>query len=149
MIKPAATTARADVAQSASADPRNTDHFDVPVAAIAYFAISATLKVSFRRRAVRIDWLGAVLLSLSLGSLIVGLDRGHRGWFRTPVLLLLGLSIIAMVAFFTHEARAAEPIIPLRLFKHRVFAIASAMGFCAGVLMYGTQQFLPIQFRYT
>ena len=121
--------------------------FNVPIAAIAFIAISSTLKVTFRRRAVRIDGLGAVLLSASLGSLVLGLDRGRHGWFRGPVMLLFGLSIVTMIVFLTHEARAAEPIIPMRLFKNPVFAIASSMGFCVGSLTYGAQQFLPIQFQ--
>ena len=49
--------------------------------------------------------------------------------------------------FFAEERRAKEPIIPLRLFSNKVFAIASAMGFLAGSLSYGAQQFLPLQFQ--
>lgn len=121
--------------------------FNVPIGAVAFIAISATLKVTFRRRASRIDWLGAVLLSASLGSLVLALDRGRHGWLRGPVMVLFGLSAVTMMLFLAHEARAPEPIIPLRLFRNPVFRIASAMGFCVGSITYGAQQFLPIQFQ--
>ena len=121
--------------------------FNLPIGAIAFIAISATLRVSFKRREVRIDGLGAVLLSASLGSLVLALERGRHGWLRGPVLALFVLSAITMVLFLAQESRAPEPIIPLRLFRNPVFRIASAMGFCVGSITYGAQQFLPIQFQ--
>jgi EmrB/QacA subfamily drug resistance transporter len=120
---------------------------NLPVGAVALVAIMATLKIPFVKRAVHIDFAGATLLSLALGSLILSLDRGKHGWTKAPVLLLLALSFAVFVAFFLVERRVPEPLIPLRLFKNRVFAIASTMGFLAGTLSFGAQQFLPLQFQ--
>ncbi len=121
--------------------------FNVPVAIIAFLAISATLHIPFVQRKVRIDWIGAALLSLSLGTLVIGLDRGRKDWSNPSVLMLLAVAAAAMVLFIAQERRAPEPIIPLRLFSNKVFRIASSMGFVAGALAYGAQSFLPLQFQ--
>jgi EmrB/QacA subfamily drug resistance transporter len=120
---------------------------NLPVGIVALAAITATLKIPVKRRAARIDIRGACLLSLALGSLILALDRGKHGWLRGPVFILIAVSVVAFVLFFAEERRAVEPIIPLRLFRTRIFAIASLMGFLAGTLSYGAQQFLPLQFQ--
>ncbi len=120
---------------------------NLPIGAIALIAIAITLRVPFQKRSSRIDVSGAVLLSGALGSLILALDRGKHGWVKTPVFVLLLISALLFVVFFVAEGRASEPIIPLRLFKNRVFAIASAMGFLAGSMSFGAQQFLPLQFQ--
>lgn len=121
--------------------------FNVPVAAIALVFISATLKFPFRRRSVSIDFLGAALLSGALGSLVVGLERGRSGWLRAPVVVLFVLSALAIAMFVAQERRSSEPLLPLRLFRNRVFAVSSALGFLAGTFAYGAQQFLPLQFQ--
>ncbi len=120
---------------------------NLPVGAVAFLAISASLKVPFRRRQTRIDFLGAALLSGSLGSLILGLEQGRDGWTEPTVLALMAAAVVLLLAFIAQESRTAEPIIPLHLFKNRVFVIGSSMGFCAGTLAYGAGAFLPLQFQ--
>ena len=120
---------------------------NLPIGIVALVAISATLKIPVRRRNASVDVRGAALLSIALGTLVLGLDRGKHGWVRTPVVIFVVASLVAFVLFFIEERRAKEPIIPLRLFSNRVFATASAMGFLAGTLSFGAQQFLPLQFQ--
>ena len=120
---------------------------NLPVGSVAFLAISATLKVPFRRRQTRIDFLGAALLSGSLGSLILGLEQGRDGWTKPTVLALSAAAVVLLLLFLAQESRTTEPIIPLHLFKNRVFVIASSMGFCAGTLAYGAGAFLPLQFQ--
>ena len=120
---------------------------NLPVGAVAFLAISATLKVPFRRRETRIDFLGAALLSGCLGSLILALEQGRDGWTKATVLGLSAAAVVLLLLFVAQESRTPEPIIPLHLFKNRVFVIASSMGFCAGTLAYGAGAFLPLQFQ--
>ena len=120
---------------------------NLPVGAVAFLAISATLKVPFRRRETRIDFLGAALLSGCLGSLILALEQGRDGWTKATVLALSAAAVVLLLLFVAQESRTPEPIIPLHLFKNRVFVIASSMGFCAGTLAYGAGAFLPLQFQ--
>ena len=120
---------------------------NLPVGAVAFLAISAALKIPFRRREARIDFLGAALLSGCLGSLILALEQGRDGWMEPTVVALLATAVMLFMAFLAQESRTPEPIIPLHLFKNRVFVIASSMGFCAGTLAYGAGAFLPLQFQ--
>lgn len=120
---------------------------NIPVGLIAIAAIAATLKLPLQRREAAIDYQGAALLALTLGTLVFGLESGKRGWLRLPVGLWFFGSICSLMVFLLQERRASEPIIPLHLFSNRVFATAAAMGFCAGGLTYGTQTFLPLFFQ--
>jgi EmrB/QacA subfamily drug resistance transporter len=131
------------------------DHFawqwifliNVPVAAIAIAAIMKTLHLPFVKRKAKIDFAGAFLLSVSLGALIVALERGRSGWSRPIVPVLLVIALIAFVLFLFNESRVPEPIVPLQLFRNRVFSTGCAMGFVAGAMSFGVQQFLPLQFQ--
>jgi EmrB/QacA subfamily drug resistance transporter len=120
---------------------------NLPVGVIALVAIAVTLKVPTQKRAATIDVFGAILLAAALGSITLALDNGRRGWTQPLVLALFGLSVVAFAIFFLVERRVAEPIIPLRLFRNRVFTIAAGMGFLAGSMAFGAQQFLPLQFQ--
>jgi EmrB/QacA subfamily drug resistance transporter len=120
---------------------------NLPVGAIALVAISATLKIPVQRRKVQIDIRGAVLLATTLGAFTVAVTAGKDGWTKSLVGWSFAVSVVAFVLFIREERRAPEPIVPLRLFGNRVFAIASAMGFLAGSMAFGAQQFLPLQFQ--
>jgi EmrB/QacA subfamily drug resistance transporter len=120
---------------------------NIPVGLIAIAAIMATLKLPNKRRQASIDYAGAGLLALTLGTLVVGLESGKHGWFRAPVASAFGVAICALIGFLWQERRASEPIIPLHLFRNRIYATAAAMGFCAGGMSYGTQAFLPLFFQ--
>jgi EmrB/QacA subfamily drug resistance transporter len=120
---------------------------NIPIGLMAMAAIMVTLKLPQQRRQAKIDVAGAGLLALTLTGVIMALERGKKGWLRAPVGLWLFGSICALMVFLWQERRAPEPIIPLRLFKNRIFATTAFMGFCAGGLSYGTQTFLPLFFQ--
>jgi len=94
----------------------------------------------------RIDWAGAALLSLALGSLILVTSLGGRsfGWGSPIALGLVALSALSLAAFLWAETRAAEPVLPLDLFRGNVFNVTSAIGFVAGAMMFGTVTFMPV-----
>ena len=120
---------------------------NIPVGLIAIAAIMATLKLPAKRREASIDFTGAGLLALTLGTLVLALESGKRGWVRAPVGLWFAGAICSLIIFLWQERRSTEPIIPLHLFQNRIYATAAAMGFCAGGLSYGTQAFLPLFFQ--
>jgi predicted MFS family arabinose efflux permease len=71
--------------------------------------------------------------------------RGNAyGWTEVGALALLAGFVLLTVAFVMIERRAAEPIIPLRLFRNRVFSVGNAFAFLAGIAMFGTIIFLPV-----
>ena len=97
------------------------------------------------RREHNIDYLGAVLLVAAVSTLLLGLvNGGDAGWTSAQTIGLLGGGFVLSVAFVLWEERAAEPILPLRLFHNRIFSVSSAIGFAIGFAMFGAIVFLPV-----
>ncbi|MDQ2065009.1 MDR family MFS transporter [Xinfangfangia sp. CPCC 101601] len=98
------------------------------------------------RVAHKIDYAGAALLTLTLGSLILVTSLGGRSiaWDGPAALSLLALAVLGLLAFLWVETRAAEPVLPLSLFRGNVFNVTSGIGFVAGAMMFGTVTFIPV-----
>ena len=94
----------------------------------------------------RIDWEGAIALTLALGSLVLITSLGGRdfAWASPQILGLAALCVVATLAFLYAESRAVEPILPLALFSNNVFWVTSVIGFVAGAAMFGAITFLPL-----
>lgn len=94
----------------------------------------------------KIDYLGALLLTLGLGSLVLISSLGGRtfGWTSPEMLGMIGLCVVSSVLFLIVERRAAEPVLPLHLFKNNVFWVTSIVGFVAGATIFGALTFLPL-----
>jgi EmrB/QacA subfamily drug resistance transporter len=118
---------------------------NLPVGIAALAITSIALKLPTIRREHKIDFLGAALIVGSVTSLLLYLDWAGKelGWFGPGPLALLVAAVAMAVLFVIVEQRAAEPIIPLRLFKNPVFAIGNIYGFLAGIAMFGAIIFLP------
>ena len=113
------------------------------VAAIAHVA----LRLPFTKRDARLDYAGAVLLTLGIGCLMIGLEEGRKGWTDPLPLTLFAAAAVLLVAFVLVEHRAAEPMIPLHLFANPVALVCILLGLFAGVVTYGAGQFLPLYFQ--
>ena len=131
------------------------DHFswqwifwlNVPLGIIVTIMCHFALRLPFRRRQARLDVRGAVLLSVSIACLMIGLEEGRKGWTHTDVLILFAVAVVGLVAFILVEQRVDEPMIPLRLFGNKVVLYCILLGMCAGVATYGAGQFLPLYFQ--
>ncbi len=106
-----------------------------------------TLKLPFQHRKAKLDYLGAVLLSITIGALMIGLEEGRKGWTEQKVLILFAVSIIALLLFIIAEQRAAEPMIPLQLFKNPIVLACSMMGLFVGAVSFGSGSFLSLYFQ--
>jgi hypothetical protein len=89
---------------------------------------------------VRVDYAGAGVLTAAVIVLLLGLFelRTGSGW---P---LLGASAVLLAALAWVERRAADPVLPLSLFRDRLFAVASGHGLTAGCAMFGSLAFVPL-----
>jgi DHA2 family multidrug resistance protein len=98
-----------------------------------------------RRQGIRIDFLGLALLALAFGPLQVMLDKGEEDdWFQSHFIVALAtVAAIAFVAGIIWELYQKQPIVDLRLFKNRSFAISSLLMFAMGYLLYSTTVLLP------
>ncbi|MPZ73265.1 MAG: DHA2 family efflux MFS transporter permease subunit [Nitriliruptorales bacterium] len=121
-------------------------YINVPLGLVALWVTQRNLKLTFERHAHRIDWLGALLLTAGISTLLlVTVWGGETYAWTSPT--IVGMSVAAMaaiVAFVAVERRAAEPILPLSLFRDPVFTVGSAIGFIVGVAMFGAIVFLPL-----
>ncbi len=87
-----------------------------------------------------IDYAGAGLLTASVVTVLLGLmEYGtSNSW------ILIGVSVLLFIALFWVESRAADPIIPLILFRDRLFTISIAHGTLSGCAMFGSISFIPL-----
>jgi EmrB/QacA subfamily drug resistance transporter len=92
----------------------------------------------------KLDWPGAVLVTLGLAGIVYGLiESGATGLGHPPVLIALALGIVALIAFLLVEARAAQPMVPLKLFRSRSFLGANLLTFFLYGALSATTYFLP------
>jgi EmrB/QacA subfamily drug resistance transporter len=120
-------------------------YINLPLGILALFVTSAVLPPSVRRKLVRIDWVGTGLLSASIICLVLFTTWGGTEYaWGSPVIIALALATLALGAgFVVVERGAAEPAIPLRLFRMRTFAIAAAVSLLVGMAMFGAITYLP------
>jgi EmrB/QacA subfamily drug resistance transporter len=113
-------------------------------------AFLALLWVFYRERIQRtrhvIDYLGSVLLAGSIAILLIALTEGVKsfGWVSPQTVGLLVLSLSLLALFVRQEARAPEPTVPLWLFRNRIIAIASAVMFMSGAVLFGISAYVPL-----
>ncbi|MGW9113646.1 DHA2 family efflux MFS transporter permease subunit [Microbacterium sp. NPDC055683] len=116
----------------------------VPLGIIAFVVLLRTLKIDQVRAAkVRIDYLGIVLLSVAAGLLLIWISNvSDYGWASWETLYMVGIAVIAAVAFVLVELRVSEPLIPLTLFRNRTFTLSVLASISIGVAMFGTSVYL-------
>lgn len=118
---------------------------NVPLGLLALYAISTKLHLPVRRSPHRIDYTGAALLSVAAVSLLlVSVWGGLQYAWASPE--IIGLAITAVVfagLFIWQESRAAEPIIPLRLFKNDIFVTSILLSILSGIAMFASILYIP------
>lgn len=115
---------------------------NLPISAAAIAMVLAFLEESRVARRHRIDYLGTVLLVVAISAIIFAADRGRQiGWINVLIAVAIGLA--ALLALLCHERQAAEPILPLDLWRSRVIAIGSLGGFAVGATIMSVTAFLP------
>ncbi|HEX6751113.1 MAG TPA: MDR family MFS transporter [Longimicrobium sp.] len=121
-------------------------YINLPLGIVAMLVLAATLPANPERRRHRIDWLGAGTLAAALSGIILLTDLGGTTYpWGSPQIVGLGVaSAIFLSLFVWIERRAAEPVLPLRLFRNRIFTVSSAVGVVVGFAMFGSITYLPL-----
>ncbi|MFD1537068.1 MDR family MFS transporter [Nonomuraea guangzhouensis] len=121
-------------------------YVNLPIGAIALTWLALKLKLPKLHNRVRIDWLGAILLSISITAMVLITTWGGNqyDWGSWQILALAATAVVSLAVFVFVEVRAAEPIMPLQLFRNRNFALISGVGFLLGFAMFGAINFLPL-----
>jgi len=118
---------------------------NLPVGAFATVMLVRHLHENVERRRHRIDYAGAVLLAVGGSLLVLALLQGGHSWAWDSLqsLVLLGLSAAALVAFPFVESKAAEPILPLWIFRHRILVGANLVSLLVGAILIGLTSYVP------
>ncbi|HUR14033.1 MAG TPA: MDR family MFS transporter [Mycobacteriales bacterium] len=118
---------------------------NLPLGAVALWALHRRFKEQVPRRAHQLDVLGAALLTVGCSLLILGLLEGGAAWaWRSPTsLVVLGVATVALVLFIRVERRAAEPVLPLWVFRRRVLIGGNLVAVLVGALIVGTSSYVP------
>jgi EmrB/QacA subfamily drug resistance transporter len=115
---------------------------NLPIGAITFVMFGLFLQEQREQRRHRIDYLGAALMVVGAGALMLALVLvGHSSGTTIAALAVGGVG--ALVALAVHERGAAEPILPLKLWRDRVVAIGCLSGFTNGAVMMSITAFLP------
>jgi EmrB/QacA subfamily drug resistance transporter len=123
-------------------------YVNIPIGVAALLVVSRVLQLDNRPRKAKVDVLGSVLIVLGVSLFLVAVQNASAAARITTVSWIYGITGLALIVVFVWwEGRAPEPIIPLHLFKNRVFTIANALGFITGVVMFGAIIFLPQYFQ--
>ncbi len=115
-----------------------------PIAIVAIVMLQRTLHLQTVKRPIKIDYLGAALISAGFSSLLIWVTLGGSSfdWMSWQTLVMVGGGVILLVLAVLAEAKAEEPLIPLALFKNRTFTMSVLASIAVGLAMFGTAVFL-------
>ena len=122
---------------------------NLPLAAVVVWAARAIPETSNPQvRGQRLDIAGAALTALGLAGVTFALTEGEaRGWTDPTVVVLGVLGVAALCGFLAVEARGSHPMVPLDIFRNRVFSAANAVTFIVYAALAGALFLLPIQLQ--
>ena len=124
-------------------------YVNLPLGVAALVVTSLVLKPRRSRgegeRRPRLDVLGSLLLAVTGTCLVLATSwgGGQYAWSSPVILGLIGGAVLSLLLFPLAERRAAEPVIPLRLFRDGIFNVSGAIGVVVGVALFGAASYLP------
>ncbi|MDA5286802.1 MDR family MFS transporter [Streptomyces sp. Isolate_45] len=121
----------------------------VPFAIIALIVLQRTLHLPVVRRDVKVDWLGAFLISGSVSLLLIWVTQAgdSYAWISWQTWAMTGGAVALGLLFVLVESRASDPIIPLRLFRNKTITLASAASLFVGIAMFSGTVFFSQYFQ--
>lgn len=119
---------------------------NVPVVAVTLALLAGTRPSPHHR--VPFDWAGQVLAVATMGALVHGaIEAGPDGPGSPRVLTALAVAVVAGVAFLAVQARSANPMVPLGLFRSATVDLAVVIGFVFTVGFYGLPFLYSLHFQ--
>ena len=121
-------------------------YINLPIGGVALAVIAVAFHARSDRLRHSIDYLGAALLAGGLSAIVLSTSLGGTtyDWGSTQIIALAVLGVVLLVLFVFAERRAAEPILPMALFRNRTFSVTSGIGFIIGVALFGSVTYLPL-----
>jgi EmrB/QacA subfamily drug resistance transporter len=123
---------------------------NLPLGLVALWAIRRALAgMPVQHRQARVDYLGAVLMILGLGSLLLGITLVGQGqpWSAPAVLTLFACALLGLSLFIGHERRCQEPLLPMGLFGNRVAVLCWGVIFFASFQSISLTMLIPLRYQ--
>jgi EmrB/QacA subfamily drug resistance transporter len=120
-------------------------YVNLPLGVVALMVTNRVLRLPMHKREVNIDWWGAILLVAGVSCILLAVQLGGSTypWESWQIIGLFVLGALVLAGFALWEAVAPEPILPLGLFRLRIFTVSNIISFVSGVAMFGALAFLP------
>ncbi|WP_327245725.1 MDR family MFS transporter [Streptomyces sp. NBC_01320] len=122
-------------------------YINLPLGAVALAMVTAVLHLPNKKRTkAKVDYLGAGLLTVGITAIVLVTTWGgsEYAWDSAVIMELIAIGVVSLVGFLFVETKAAEPIIPLHIFRNLNFTLMSVVGFMSGFVMFGAVLFLPL-----
>ncbi|AVZ74535.1 MFS transporter [Streptomyces lunaelactis] len=121
-------------------------YINLPLGAVALAMVTTVLHLPKKRTDARIDYLGAVLLTVGITAIVLVTTWGgtEYAWDSAVIMELIAIGVASLTGFVFSQTRVPEPIMPLHIFRSRNFTLMSVIGFLAGFVMFGAVLFLPL-----
>ncbi|MYT75466.1 MULTISPECIES: MDR family MFS transporter [unclassified Streptomyces] len=125
-------------------------YVNVPIAIVVVIAAARTIPVVKSATRPVIDYLGIAFVAIGASALILATSWGGNeyAWGSGVIIGLFAGGLVALGLFCWVETRAAEPMLPMRLFANPVFTVCSILSFIVGFAMLGALTFLPTYLQY-
>ena len=122
---------------------------NIPVGILALGLTTVALKLPLPHQRQAIDYAGAALLVGAITAVLLVSELGGDvyGWTSAPILCLVAAALAAVGALVRQEGRAADPMLPPRLLRNRVFVLASVISFLVGAALYVAVVFVPLHLQ--
>jgi EmrB/QacA subfamily drug resistance transporter len=121
-------------------------YINLPIGALALVVITVVLPATSTRRHHQIDYLGATLLAGFATCVVLATSWGGTTypWGSAQIIGLFVGSVVLLAGWWISARYAAEPVLPLRLFRNSVFSVSAGISLAAGFALFGTVSFLPL-----
>ncbi|WP_328941661.1 MFS transporter [Streptomyces sp. NBC_00250] len=125
-------------------------YVNVPIAILVVIAAARTIPSVRSASKPIIDYAGIALVAAGASALILATSWGGNeyAWTSGVIIGLFAGGVLALALFCWVETRAAEPMLPMRLFGNPVFTVCSVLSFVVGFAMLGAMTFLPTYLQY-
>ncbi|MER7461395.1 MDR family MFS transporter [Streptomyces sp. NPDC097981] len=125
-------------------------YVNVPIAILVVVAAARTIPSVRAAGGTRIDYLGIALVAVGSSALILATSWGGNeyAWGSATITGLFVVGVLALALFCVVETRAAQPMLPMRLFRNQVFTVCSVLSFVVGFAMLGAMTFLPTYLQF-
>jgi EmrB/QacA subfamily drug resistance transporter len=123
---------------------------NLPIALLAMVLCDRALRLlQPRADKVRIDWIGAFLLTAAIGAWLLVLSWGgvEMAWTAPPIFGLTAIGLVLLAVLCWQQRRFPDPLLPPRLFANSVFVRGVAIAFCGSLAVFGGSFLLPLYFQ--